>query len=123
MRAKTVIYYKPNGEIQKILSNAGQTRHIKAANLLLHGQVKPTLGMRILGLFSKPHRAQRRRKKKFAKRLHSFFGDVKNEIAYHADNAAVNPIVGSYAAVAESPYIKYQRVREVEEVVYGCENR
>lgn len=107
MRAKTIIYYKPNGEVDKILSNAGPTRHIKAGNLLLQNKVKPTLGMRILGFFRWPRRAKHCRKKKFAKKLHNFFVNVKKEIEYHADNIAVNPIVGSQAA-ADGAYTQYE---------------
>lgn len=110
MRAKTVIYFKPNGEVQKIKSNAGPTRHNRAATLLMRNKVQPTLGMKILSLFSKPHRAQRKRKKKFAKKLHNFYKNVKSEVEYHAENSVVHPIVGSQAAV-EGTYVRIEGFR------------
>lgn len=101
MRAKTVIYYRPNGEIKKIRSNAGQTRHNKAAMMLMRGQYKPTMGMRIAGLFGRPYKAKR--KNKFGHKFKRFMRRLKTEI----DETVVSHIVGSEQA-CKSPYIGFE---------------
>ena len=41
MRAKTIIYYTRDNEVKKIKSNAGRTRHNKAAAALYKNSVEP----------------------------------------------------------------------------------
>jgi len=47
MKAKTIIIYNHNGSIRKITSNAGPTRHCRAAHELQRNNVQPTFGTKL----------------------------------------------------------------------------
>ena len=46
-KAKTTIYFGRDGEVDRIVSNAGPTRNNKAAFLLHCNDVQPTFGMKL----------------------------------------------------------------------------
>lgn len=47
MKAITKIIYNHNGSIRKITSNAGPTRHCRAAHELQRNNVQPTFGTKL----------------------------------------------------------------------------
>lgn len=67
-KSKTTIYFDRGGNVRKITSNAGPTRHNKAAYYLHRNDVQPTFGMK----------------------LRRFIRRVRLTVRHHAEYAAYN---------------------------------
>lgn len=86
LRAKTVIKYDKNGNVKKIVSSAGQTRHNKAAFELHCNNTEPTFGMK----------------------LRRFMRRVRLTALHYADNVSYN----CHHPAAAMPYIGIEEQHE-----------
>ena len=80
MKAKTKIIYNRNGSIRKIVSNAGPTRHCRAAYHLQCGNVQPTFTIKL---------------RRFVRRLRLTIRHYAEEAQYNRHHpAALMPYIG-----------------------------
>lgn len=79
--AKTVIYYSKSGEVKKIKSNAGRTRHNKAAFELRRNNVEPPTRYKLI---------------RFIRRIVWTLKHYYIKRRYYSEQAAIIPPIGLF---------------------------